>query len=65
MFLHIRKSLETEILPLLRTKAAKDKTVWIGIIEIEAAIYFEPTEETPTTHLKHRLEFLNLAENAV
>ena len=59
--MHIRKSLETEIIPLLRPKSAKDPTVRISVVEIEATIYFEPTEETPTAHLKHQLEFLNLA----
>ena len=39
--LHIRKSLETEIILILPR---------IHLVEIEAAIYFEPTEETPSAH---------------
>lgn len=59
-FLHIRKSLETEIILLMRPRSSKDPTVRISLIETEAAIYFEPSEETLTAHLKHKVEFLNL-----
>lgn len=58
--MHTRKSLETAIILLLRPTAAKDPTVQISLVEIEAAIYFEPIEETPTAHLQHQIGFLNL-----
>lgn len=45
---------------MMRRKAEKDQTVQISLVETEAAIYFEPIEETLTAHLKHKIGFLNL-----
>ena len=44
----------------MRPKATKDPTARISLVDTEAAIYFEPIEETLSAHLKHKIKFLNL-----